>query len=212
MSEIQHEGSFLVGFEKFDAPVGVSPGKTGHVTIDAYGVAVVKESHRPVVVSPQRPPVIVEALIVGDPALDVLAIGDIPFADTAGSIANRFQKFGKCDLTFGHGPSLAADGIATGQQRRARRPANRLCIEIGEACAFLRQLIQSGRADCLRPVTGEVAVALIVGEDDHKIGFPPLLNSLQGQPPYRSGGKRRCAQAFQKCPSFHNTILAFDVG
>ena len=61
-------------------------------------------------------------------------------------------------------------GITTRQQRRARRRAHRRCHhKARELPSLLRNAIDIWCLDRLRTETAQVAVPLIIGEDDHKV-------------------------------------------
>ena len=61
--------------------------------------------------------------------------------------------------------------VAAGHERRARRGADRLRdVEAGEARSLGRQAIEIRRLECLCAKAADVAVALIVGEDEDDVG------------------------------------------
>ena len=63
-------------------------------------------------------------------------------------------------------------GIATGEQRRSGRRANRRGHhEARELPTFFGDAVDIGRLDGLGSETAQVAVALIVSKDDDEIGF-----------------------------------------
>ena len=63
-------------------------------------------------------------------------------------------------------------GIATGEQRRARRRANRRGHhEARELPAFLGNAVDIRRADGFGTKTAQVAVALVIGKDDDEVGL-----------------------------------------
>ena len=62
-------------------------------------------------------------------------------------------------------------GIAPGQQRRARRAAHRrVGVPVGEARALRRQAVEVRRAEIGRAHARQVAIALVVGEEDDEVG------------------------------------------
>src|SRR5262249_33779156 len=95
-----------------------------------------------------------------------LLVGD---ADLAGRVECPFQA--------------DAIGVAAGQQRGPRGTADGLRdVEVGEAHAVASHLVENRRAEVLRSVAAQVAVALVVSEDEDDVRKPGRL---------RVGGRRR---------------------
>ena len=61
-------------------------------------------------------------------------------------------------------------------------------MEIGEPHRLLAQFVEVGRLEDGIPVAGEIAHALIVGEDDQDVGFLAPGGSREGR--YRSQQER----------------------
>ena len=105
---------------------------------------------------------------------------EMPFAEAGGGVALPFQVIGD-GVLLGVQPlrrggeqhvlmHAHALGITTGQQRRARRRAHRRGHhEARELPPLLRDAIDVRRLDGLRAETAQVAVPLVIGEDDHKV-------------------------------------------
>ena len=75
-------------------------------------------------------------------------------------------------------PAQAVPRMQTGHQRTSRGRADcRTGIELGKPHPFLRQLVEPRSADLLLPITSQVAVAEIVGEDEDDIGLVMLCRS-----------------------------------
>ena len=111
-----------------------------------------------------------------------LVMPEMPFAETSGGIALPFQvigngvflrvqplRRGRKQHVLMHAHAL---GITAGQQRRTRRCTHRRGYhEAREFPPLLGNSIDVRRLDGLGAETTQVAIALIVCKDDHKIGF-----------------------------------------
>jgi hypothetical protein len=117
----------------------------------------------------QRTEVIVKTLCIGHAPDDWLAVGDIPLTDAGRLVAGFANQFSKGNFTRRHCPTLAAKWIASGQQRRARRPAHRLRIKAGEPGSLLGQPIHARRLVLLVAVTAHIPIALVVSENDEDV-------------------------------------------
>ena len=109
-----------------------------------------------------------------------LVMPKVPFSETSGGIALTLQVIsdgvllsiqplgrGREQHVLMHAHSL---GITTRQQRRTRRRAHRRGHhEARELPSLLRNAIDVWCLDRLRTETAQVAVPLIIGEDDHKV-------------------------------------------
>ena len=131
----------------------------------------------------------------------------MPFAKAGSGVALSFQVIGDGVLLgvqpLGRGGEqhmlmhAHALGITTGQQPRARRSAHRRGHhEARELSPLLRNPIDIRRLDRLRPKTAQIAVPLIVGENNDEIG----LGSVEGS---RSKQKRGQDTGFKKVNWFH---------
>ena len=168
---VEDERLSLVAFvlEIINRLVGVKAGETGHVARLAGSLVVLMKCHCAAVIRPQRTEVIVKTLCIGHPRDDHLSVGDIPLADTGRLVVRFSNQLGEGDLARRHSPTLAAKWIASGQQRRARRPAHRLRIKTGEPGSLLGQPIHARCLVLLVAVTAHIRIALIVGENDEDV-------------------------------------------
>ena len=113
-------------------------------------------------------------------------ISEVPLAEHARFVARGLQDFGDGDFigvqslpVSGEkhseiGPRRHIDplGIAPGHQSGARWRANRSGhVEARQPGTFRRHLIDARRADVFAAEATEIAVALVVGEDDDEVGF-----------------------------------------
>jgi hypothetical protein len=64
-------------------------------------------------------------------------------------------------------------------------------VKIGEAQAFLRQLIEVGRLGALSPITPHIAVAQIIGDDQDDVRAFPFgaANPMNADPDRQEGDK-----------------------
>jgi hypothetical protein len=106
---------------------------------------------------------------------------EVPFAERRGGVALLLEEFaeelfprmqaGRAGVVQGAAHADAI-GITAGHQCRARRGADRLRnIETREPRALRGETIDVRRADVFRAVTTDIAVAKIVGEDEHDVRF-----------------------------------------
>ena len=121
-----------------------------------------------------------------------LVMAEMPFAVTGGGVALPFQVIGDGVLLsiqpLGRGGEqhvlmhAHALGITTRQQRRARgRTHRRGHHEARKLPPFLGDAIDVRSLDRLRAKAAQIAVALIIGEDDHEVGLGGLKNSCGQQ-------------------------------
>ena len=106
-------------------------------------------------------------------------MAEVPLADAHGLVALRLEHGGESGLRIGETGLVrrhedvghaGAGGVAAGEQRRARRGANRIGgIELREADSLRRHAVQVGRAD-FGTVAADVAIAQIVAVDHHDVG------------------------------------------
>ena len=64
--------------------------------------------------------------------------------------------------------------IAPGHQRGARRPADRLRVEVREPHAFSGHLVEVRRADQWRAETTDILITLVVCKNEHKVRWSLL--------------------------------------
>ena len=168
---VENERLSLVAFvlEEIDSFVRVKAGETGHVARLAGSLVVLMKCHCTAVIRPQRTEVIVKTLCIGHPRDDHLSVGDIPLADTDRLVVRFSNQLGEGDLARRHPPTLAAEGVTPCQQRRARRPADRLRIKTGEPGSLLGQPIHARCLILLVAVTAHIRIALVVGENDEDV-------------------------------------------
>ena len=65
-------------------------------------------------------------------------------------------------------------GVGAGQQLAAGRSAHRRGMEIGEADALAMELIEVRSLQGGIAVAGQVAVSLVVGQDENHVGLGPF--------------------------------------
>ena len=116
-------------------------------------------------------------------------VAQMPLAEDAGRVAYRLEHLRQRRRRERHAFSLenrmrdsALELVPAGHQRRARRGASRADMKVGEAHALGVEPI---KIRCLQnrvPMSGNVAIALIVGNQKHDVRLAP------GE---RIGGRRR---------------------
>ena len=109
----------------------------------------------------------------------VRAVAEVPLADRRGRVAPGFEHFRERGLAGREAAGVLrpqrprdADAVrvAAREDRRPARAAHGLRdVEVGEAHPLTRQAVEVRRADRLRPVTAEVAVTQVVGDDQHHV-------------------------------------------
>ena len=127
--------------------------------------------HRSRVIGSEGPKEIIEALGVGHPLDDRLAVGHIPLSNAGGLVTRLPDQFREGNLLRGHAPALAPARVAPGQQGGAGRPADRLGVKGSEQRALPGQLVEPRGPVGLASVATEVGIALVIGENDHDIGL-----------------------------------------
>ena len=102
----------------------------------------------------------------------------VPLADARGAIAPFVQRLRHRDLGRFHRLPIVRDAMASRAQRpapreqsRARRGAKRVHIEPIKPHALRAQLVDVRRLQMRVAVDGEVAVALVIGDDEEDVGF-----------------------------------------
>ena len=117
---------------------------------------------------------------------------EMPFSKTGGGVALPFQVISDGVLLgvqpLGRGGKQHvlmhshALGITARQQRRTRGRAHRRSHhEARKLPPFLGDAIDVLSLDRLRAKAAQIAVALIIGEDDHEVGLGGLKNSCGQQ-------------------------------
>ena len=107
---------------------------------------------------------------------------EVPLAHHAGRVALLLHHLRERQLALVeaeleprlHRP-LDADaiGITTGQERRARRRADRLRdVEIREAHALAREPVEVRRRETLRPIDADIGVTEVIGQDEDDVRRP----------------------------------------
>src|SRR6185503_17142325 len=107
----------------------------------------------------------------------------MPLAEGSRGVAHAGKQFGKSHLpqrqpfqpaANRHRVSARTDGESPGQESGATGSALRLDVEVEQARAFGSQLVDAWRgraADNAAAVTTHFAVAEIVHQDEHDVGF-----------------------------------------
>ena len=145
------------------------------------GVLVLAHGHvgmvAPHVVGERQAEPRVEALAHGQ---QLGRIAEVPFANHHRGVADALEDLGDRDLVgieaeIGIGRGVArvvhARRIATGHQLRARGAAERRGVETREPNPLGREAVDVRRLNGGRTVAAEIAVALVVGEDDDDVGL-----------------------------------------
>ena len=104
-------------------------------------------------------------------------VAEVPLAKDAGAITGLLELLGQRGGAQGH-PLTFQDGVGdavlelvtTGEQGAARRGAGRRDLEIGETDALRPELIQVRGLEDRVPVGADVAVTLVIGQDEQDIG------------------------------------------
>ena len=113
-------------------------------------------------------------------------VAEVPFPKDTGLVTDTFQDFSDSDFvgiqaffiarqkhakigTFGH---IDTPGVTPRHQSSPGRRANRCSyIKAEQPRSFHSHLIDARCADVCSAVATEVAVALVIGKDDDKVGF-----------------------------------------
>src|SRR5262249_46857999 len=159
------EGVAAIALRRLRAAVAVE----GGVEV-AAGARLVGRLRQAAALERQR---LVEAL-VGRPQGVVVA--EVPLAEVAAAVAGRPQQFGERRLV-GVQQRAAEEGIddagavvvAPRQQGGPSRRADRADVELRQLRPLRRQLVDVGGFDLVVAVDAEVAVALVVGDDEEDV-------------------------------------------
>lgn len=169
---VLHEGSFPLG----ESGLGIGP-KNVHSGRAALGFSfVVGVVH---VVGVGNTEVGIEAVLLRE---GFGMVAEVPFSEAGGGVALAFEVigdgvFGGIEAAGGGGEENVLVhfdplGIATGEERGAGRGADwRGDHEAGELASFLGEAIDVGCFDFGGTKAPEVAVALVVGEDNNEVGL-----------------------------------------
>ena len=105
-----------------------------------------------------------------------VAVAQMPLAKHTGGIAVLAENISHRDLAAAQHaaplyrvPDADAVGIATGHQRGTSRCAGGIDMKVVEQRPLTAQLVDAGRLDSGVAGKGHIAVALVVGDDDHNI-------------------------------------------
>ena len=158
--------------------IGIEADKTAHILGGTSGLIIFMELDRTIVIGTQRTEVIIKALRIGHTRDDGTPIGYIPFTDAGCLITNLANELSPSDLISRHPPTTTTNWLTTCKQCRARWSTNGLGIERGKTRTFLGQPIEPRRLVLFVPVTCQIDIALIIGEDNHNIGFYRLISCL----------------------------------
>jgi hypothetical protein len=128
--------------------------------------------------------------VVAEPAVDALLRGsavafrtaEAPFAEAAGRVAERLQQARQRDgsgfermlafrLDFPVVADLCMAGVQAGHQDAPRRSTDGVArVALREAHSVFGDLVNVGRADFGLAEGADIAVAQIVGKEEHDVG------------------------------------------
>ena len=202
--QIEQERPLAVFADELHRLFRVPPGERGlfHWRFDHFVIPIQpqrRDVHHLHVVAVEQPVEIVESVLVR-PVLR--KVSQVPFADAGGLVASRFHCLRKRDFRTGDAKMLSryqhpnksgTHGISAGKQCRTRRSACRHGVEFGEPRAFVGHAVQARSR--IRPVavTTQVAVAQVVGKQNHEIrgaGFRVAFCSSCKHMMHRTGDNR----------------------
>ena len=180
--DVGEEGLVFVGLDELHAlvepDIGAEPFETLMLAVDDVGVVEVVVA--PVVGRlPNTAGLVIDAVLEAPVFRAVrVAVAQMPLAEHAGGIAVAAEDIGHRDFaTAQHVASLNgvpdadAIGIAAGHQRRTGRCAGGVDVEVVQQRSLAAQLVDIGSLDGRVAGKGHVAIALVVGDDDHDIGL-----------------------------------------
>jgi hypothetical protein len=200
VGEVEEEGPVRVLGDESPSLVGVATGERCLHRWAFHDLAVALEGHVPAVGrgiiaradAPGDPGARVHIVGVGQAEGPVEALvartgagadPEMPLADVGGRVAARLERLCERDLSGGQSAlgvreedppvpgHAAARRVATRQERGpARRTDLRAGVEVREAHALGGHPVEVRRADRRAAVAAEVAVALVVGQDDDDVG------------------------------------------
>ena len=105
------------------------------------------------------------------------AVTEVPLAKVPGAVASTGERVGEGPLvgaqqrpTADGVPNAGAIAVVAGEKAGAGGGAGGADVVVGEAHGLLVEAIEAGRADCIVAVAAQVAVALVVGEDEDDVG------------------------------------------
>ena len=163
---------------------GVVEPDVGAVAGNLLGLAVAEVDVVEVVVTPVVGPLTDAAPAVAEDVVETLVlravrvvIAQVPFAEHAGAVAGRLEHLGHRDFVGAHQraahdrvPHAGASGVAARHQRTTAGRAGGVDVEVGEPNALAVELVHVGRLDHRVSVSGQVAVALVVGNHQDNVG------------------------------------------
>lgn len=122
----------------------------------------------------------------------VRLLADVPLAEHSGRVSGRFQRLRQDDavqrqirlvvdrserapapveaIRATHGVDARAGRILPAHQRRPRRRAILVLVEVGEFRALAREAVDVRRLVILAAKAGDVGIAEIVGHDEDQVG------------------------------------------
>ena len=115
-----------------------------------------------------------------------IVVAEVPLAEHAGGVvggkmlADGDFVFADHRATLNGVPDAGAVGPVTGKQRGAGGRASRRDVVVGEDSGLVVEFIEMGRFDDRIAVAGEVAVALVVGDDKNDVGLLAKAESRGG--------------------------------
>ena len=169
----------------FDEPHALTEPDVGAVALELFElpvpfVGVIEVVVAPVIRGLPNPAATMPDDILKAPVLRTMrsVVAEVPLADHPGHIAGAGKQV--CDRLFvpvhHRAPRTGSvtrpcTGVIAGHQRRARGRAERADMEIREAHGLGVEAIQIRRLEDRIPVTGQIAVALIVSHHEDDVGL-----------------------------------------
>ncbi|OPZ16261.1 MAG: hypothetical protein BWZ10_01495 [candidate division BRC1 bacterium ADurb.BinA364] len=112
----------------------------------------------------------------------------VPFSETARGVSRAAQHLGDGDFVRAHDFLAPGDpvhsgpqGVASGQQARARRRTDRIHEKAFEARAFAGQAVEPRRVDARIAMRAHIAPALVVCQDQQNIRLAAIARSRRRQ-------------------------------
>ena len=124
-------------------------------------------------------------------------VAEVPLAEDTGAVAAGREELPERDLALAQQrsahdrvPDSRARGVAPGHDGRARGRTGRIDVEVGQADALLVEFVEVWRPEQRVAVTGQIAVALVVGEDEDHVGALGARLWLRAGQTIRGNGER----------------------
>ena len=174
--------SFLVRFDELDR---LGKPNVRAIPLKLLGLAIYKVCVIKVVIPPGIRGVADAAATVVDAEVEATlkgpqgrCVAQVPFSQMCRGISNLAQSLGQRELVLSEEgvaangmPNAGRIGVVAGEQPRSRRSASRPTVVVGELDGVGRicQLIEMGGADVLIARVSQLAVPLVVSEDEDYI-------------------------------------------